>query len=65
MVKSDSLFLNKQFRKTSDYVAGYVVHKTENLHADCCKAQQSDDQPNTENIGVISRGGLKNPLMPL
>ena len=63
----NSLIFNEQYRKISDYVADYIVHKTEHLYADCCKTQQSDHQPNTEHWCHFSRRTQEsiNAAMPL
>lgn len=63
--KADNLKLNDESRQVSDTVAGYVAHKTEHLYKDCCHNKLIKNQLNTEYIGVLSRGGLKNPSLPL
>jgi hypothetical protein len=63
--QSENLTLNKESLQVSDTVAGYIARKTEHLFKGCCKKQLTDDQPNAEYIGILSRGGLKNPSLPL
>ena len=63
--EGNSLQLNDDSRQVSDSVAGYFIHKTEHLYRDCCQSQLTNEQVNTEYIGQLSRGGLKNPSMPL
>ena len=50
----------------SDTVTGYIAHKKAHLFDGYCKKKKlTDDQPNTEYIGILSRGGLKNPSLPM
>ena len=49
----------------SDTVAGYIAHKTGHLFDGCCQNQLTDDKPNKEYIGILSREGLKNPSLPM
>ena len=59
------LQLNYDSRPVPDTIAGYIVHQIEYLYRDCCQSQLSNKEVNTEYIGQLSRGGLKNPSMPL
>ena len=63
--EGNTLQLDDKSRLVSDTVAGYIVHKTEHLYKDCCQSKLTNVEPNTEYIGQLSRGGLKNPSMPL
>ena len=60
-----SIKLNEDSRKISDYVAGYIALKMESFYEHCCAANLSNEQPNTEHIGLLSRGGLENPSILL
>ena len=61
----ESIKLNEESRKISDYVAGYIAFKTESFYENCCASNLLDEQPNSAYIGLLSRGGLKNPSMSL
>ena len=63
--EANSLQLNDDSRQVSDTVAAYIVHKTKHLYRECCKSQLTNEEVNTEYIGQLSSGGLKNPSMPL
>ena len=63
--EANSLQLNDHFRQVSDSVACYTVHTTKYLYRDCCKSRLTNKEVNNENIGQLSRGGLKNLSMPL
>ena len=56
---------NVDSRQVSDKVAGYIVHKTQQLYRDCCQSQLLNEELNTEYIKQLSHGGLKNPSLPL
>ena len=63
--QSENLTLSKESLQVSDTVAGYIAHKAGHLFDGCCQSQLTDDKPNTEYIGILSRGGLKNPSLPM
>ena len=63
--QSEYLTLNKKSLQVSDTSAGYIAHKAGHLFDGCCKNQFTDDQPNTEYIGILSRGGLKILSLPM
>lgn len=63
--EAESIELNEDSRKISDYVAGYISYKMESCYENCCAANLFNEQPNNEYIGLLSRGGLKNPSVPL
>ena len=62
---AEPLQLNDESRHVSDTVAGYIAHKTGHIYKDCCDYKLINDQPNAEYIGLLSRGGLKYPSLPL
>ena len=63
--QSEYRTLNKVSLQVSDTSAGYIAHKAGHLFDGCCKNQFTDDQPNTEYIGILSRVGLKSPSLPM
>ena len=61
----DSIKLNATSKAVSDYVAGYICHKKQKLYDGCCGNLLLSDETNTAYIELLSKGGLKNPSLPL
>ena len=55
--------LDKTSREVSDNVAGYIVHKAEELLGECCIScvKSTAASSRAEYIGILSRGGLITP----
>lgn len=61
----ESITLNATSKTVSDHVAGYICHKKHKFYDGCCGSLLLSNEPSTAYIDVLSRGGLKNPSLPL
>ena len=61
----DSITLNATSTNVSDHLAGCICHKKLKLYDECCDQLLLSGEPNSAYIGILSKGGLKNPSMRL
>ena len=63
----NSIELDKDSRDISDYVAGYIVHKTQNMLHKCCggKLKNENQSLSSEYIKILPPGGLTIPSRTL